>query len=345
MSNNPKHRQDKRPTLADVAKLAGVSLGSASRALSVPDELRPETLAKVKQAVNKLGYIPHGAARALASRRTNMIAALYPTLNNPIFARSTHSMQKTLWKHGYQLLLTSHEYQIDDELAVIRSVVERGVDGIIMTGTDHSDELFSLLHRYEVPYVMTWSVDDSDYPYCIGISNFDSAYQITELVLSYGHSKIGVCGGPIERNERARGRRNGVIAAAKNKGIEIPKKWIIEQPFSYEGGRQAMREFHNMDDAPTAIFFGTDILAMGALDECRKLNIKVPEQISIIGFDGSEESGMTSPSLTTIALPAHEIGHRSAELMIQLINQKDLTPEPPMPTIILKRESLGRAPR
>lgn len=344
MSSNPAINREKRPTLADVAKLAGVSLGSASRALSMPDELRPETLEKVMQAIKKLGYIPHGTARALASRKTNMVAAFYPTLNNPIFARSTHSMQRALWKNGYQLLLASYEYQIDDEIAVARAIVERGVDGIIMIGTDHSEELFNLLHQCDVPYVMTWSVDDTSYPYCVGISNFDAAYQIAELVLTYGHEKIGICGGPIERNERARGRRNGVIAAAKAKGIEVPEKWILEKPFSYEGGRQAIRQLWSMKERPTAIFFGTDILAMGALEECRKLKIKVPEEISVIGFDGSEEGGMTCPGLTTIALPAYEIGERAAELIIRLINQKDTPPELPMSATIIERNSLGPAP-
>lgn len=343
MSNNPWDNRSKRPTLADVAKLAGVSLGSASRALSVPDQVKPKTLKHVKRAVAQLGYIPDGTARALASRKTRTIAAFYPTLNNPIFARSTHSMQKALWARGYQLLIASHEYQIDDEVALVRATLERGIDGIIMVGTDHSDSLFTLLHQRNVPYVLTWSVDDSNYPYCVGISNFSAAYQIAQLVLNYGHTKFGICGGPIERNERARGRRNGVIAAASEVGICIPDKWIVEQPFSYEGGRQAIHEFWGMKDRPTVIFFGTDILAMGALEECRNRGINVPGDISIIGFDGAEEGGMMWPALTTVALPAHKIGARAAEIMIGLLEGKQLPAEPPMQATIIKRDSLGIA--
>src|SRR5690606_27262623 len=153
--NTPTHSssgKERRPTLADVARLAGVSLGSASRVLSVPDQVKPATREKVEHAVAQLGYIRDGAARALASRRTHTIAAVYPTLNNPIFAHSTHAMQQALWRLGYQLLIASHEYHADDEPAVIRAIVERGVDGLIMVGTDHSEEVYTLLRRRALPY-------------------------------------------------------------------------------------------------------------------------------------------------------------------------------------------------
>lgn len=334
----------KRPTLADVARLAGVSLGSASRALSVPNEVKPATLERVNRAVSQLGYIRDGAARALASRRTRTIAAVYPTLNNPIFAHSTHSMQQALWARGYQLLIASHEYHIDDEVTLVRATLERGIDGIIMVGTDHSDELFTLLRQRNLPYVLTWSVDDSHYPYCVGISNFSAAYEIAQLALSRGHTKLGICGGPIARNERARGRRNGVLAAAAKAGIDIPDKWIIEQPFSYDGGRQAIRQFWQMDGRPTAIFFGTDLLAMGALHECQSQGIDVPGEVSIIGFDGIEEGAMMQPGLTTVGLPAHAIGSRAAELMVALLEGEDVAPEPPMQATLLARNSLGPPP-
>ena len=142
---------DRRPTLADVARLASVSLGSASRTLSAPDQVRPATREKVERAVKQLGYIRDGAARALASRRTHTVGAIYPTLNNPIFAHSTEALQQTLWERGYQLLIASHEYHVEDAPAMIRSVVERGVDGLIMVGTDHDADIFALLRQRGLP--------------------------------------------------------------------------------------------------------------------------------------------------------------------------------------------------
>lgn len=331
----------RRPTLADVAKLAGVSLGSASRALSVPDQVKPATLERVNQAVAQLGYIRDGAARALASRRTRTIGAIYPTLNNPIFAHSTHSMQQTLWGMGYQLLIASHEYHLDDEAAVVRLTVERGVDGIIMVGTDHSDTVFSLLHQRRLPYVLTWSTDDSSYPHCVGISNHDAAYELAKRVLARGHRRIAICGGAIEHNERARGRRNGVLAAMAESGLTVPAAWLVEQPFSYEGGRMAIRELWAQADKPTALMCGTDLQAMGALHECRVQGIAVPEEISIIGFDGIDEAEMMQPALTTVCIPAHEIGERAARRIVSMIEGRPLPPLPALKGEIVERASLG----
>ncbi|CAM5199544.1 LacI family transcriptional regulator OS=Castellaniella defragrans OX=75697 GN=HNR28_000959 PE=4 SV=1 [Castellaniella defragrans] len=340
-SGRERHR---RPTLADVARLAGVSLGSASRALSVPSQVKPITLDAVNQAVAQLGYIRDGAARALASRRTHTVAAIYPTLNNPIFAHSTHSMQQALWAAGYQLLIASHEYHADDEAALVRATLERGVDGFIMVGTDHPQAVYDLLRKYDLPYVLTWSVDESSHPYCVGISNFDTAHRLTRQAMAKGHTRFAICGGDISRNERARCRRKGILAALGEAGLSVPDAWILEQPFSYEGGRQAIRHFWSLPDRPTVILFGTDLQAMGALDECRRAGIAVPGEISLIGFDGIEEAAMLQPALTTVRIPAHEIGVRAAGIMTRLIEGKPVSPQQPIVATLIEGESLA-APR
>ncbi|WP_066455195.1 LacI family DNA-binding transcriptional regulator [Castellaniella caeni] len=333
-----------RPTLADVARLAGVSLGSASRALSVPDRVKPKTLEAVHNAVAQLGYIRDGAARALASRRSQTIAAVYPTLNNPIFAHSTHSIQQTLWAQGYQLLIVSHEYHTETEVSLIRATLEKGVDGIIMVGTDHEDAVFSLLRQYKLPYVLTWSVDGSQHPYCVGISNFDAAYQLARLALGKGHTRLGICGGTIVGNERARYRRAGILAAVHEAGLTIPAEWIIEHAFSYEGGRQAIRHIWQMSPRPTVVLFGTDLQAMGALHECRRLGIRVPDDISLIGFDGLEEAAMMQPELTTIRIPDSDIGTRAAHIIVDLLADLPVPPQQPLRPTLIPGASLGAPP-
>ncbi len=333
-----------RATLADVARLAGVSLGSASRALSVPDQVKPCTLKKVQDAVTRLGYIRDGSARALASRRTRTIGAIYPTLNNPIFAHSTHSMQQALWGLGYQLLIASHEYHIDDELAVIQATMERGVDGIIMVGTDHSETVFGLLAQYRMPYVLTWSTDDSSYPHCVGISNFQAAFDLGRAVLERGHRKIAVCGGEILRNERARGRRNGLLAAMAERGLGIRDEWRVVAAFSYQGGRDGFRRLWEQPERPTAIVFGTDLQAIGALYEARRLGLSVPDDVSILGFDGIEEGLLMQPSLATVELPAHEIGRLAALRMVAVLNGQNLEPATPLAHALRLKDSLGPPP-
>src|SRR5690606_33310692 len=109
-----------------------------------------------------------------------------------------------------------------------RATLERGIDGIIMVGTDHEQEVYSLLRHRNLPYVLTWSVDESDYPYCVGISNFDAAYRLAQRVLAHGHQRIAICSGASAHNERARGRRDGILAAAAEKGVKVPERWLLE---------------------------------------------------------------------------------------------------------------------
>jgi LacI family transcriptional regulator len=331
-----------RPTLEDVARLAGVSLGSASRALSVPDQVKPGTLDKVRRAVEQLGYVRNGAAQALASRRTKTIAAVYPTLDNPIFAVSIQSLQQTLWTLGYQLLVASHEYKPERESEVLRAFVEHGVDGLVLVGTDHADAVFDLTRQYRLPYVLTWSTDERGSRECVGFSYYDAAYQMAELVLEHGHSRIALCVGVAAGNERVRARIAGTRAALKAAGLELRDDWIEQQPFTFEGGRQAVRNLMAGKMRPTVLICGTDIQAVGAIGECRDRGLEVPDQLSVTGSDDIELGNLVVPKLTTVHVPTIEIGMRAAKRIVALIDNAELPPEADLSTRLVVRGSLGR---
>ncbi|SFJ73933.1 transcriptional regulator, LacI family [Bosea sp. OK403] len=331
-----------RPTLEDVARLAGVSLGSASRALSIPAQVKPGTLERVRRAVEQLGYIRSGAAQALASRRTRTVAAIYPTLDNPIFAVSIHALQRTLWELGYQLLIASHDYKPEREGDVLRAIVERGVDAIVLVGSEHSDEVFELARKYELPYVLTWSFNESKRAQSIGFSYYEAAYEMASLVASYGHTRIALCSGIANGNDRVRARIAGTRAALKVAGLELRSEWIVEQPFNFEGGRQAVRHILSGKDRPTVLICGTDLNAVGAIDECRSQGIRVPEDLSITGTDDIELAGLVEPKLTTIHVPTVEIGVRAARKVVAMIEGAELADELPMETRLVVRASLGR---
>ncbi len=332
----------RRATLSDVARLAGVSLGSASRALSVPNLVKPATLERVQRAVEQLGYVRNGAAQALASRKSRMVAAIYPTLNNPIYADSMQYLQQTLWASGYQLMIASHEYKAARENEVLRGIVERGVDGIILVGTDHCDEVFELARQYAIPYVLTWSVDETKYSHCVGFSNYDAAYRMAKHVLAHGHRRIALCTGVADSNERVRARIAGTRAAMKEAGLELHPEWRVEMPFSFDGGRQALRQLWDArEERPSVIICGTDLQAIGVLDECRTLGISVPDQLSVTGFDDIEQARLANPPLTTVHVPSFDIGMRAARRIVSLIEGTPLGDEAPLDAPLVKRASLG----
>ena len=311
--------KNSKPKLRDVAKLAGVSLGSASRAISAPAQVKPATLAKVEAAVQALGYVRDGAARALALRRTFSVGAIFPTLNNPIYADSIQALQQRLNEQGYQLLIASHEYDRHRELASVHNFIDRGVEGMLLVGTDHDPAVFEALRLAQRPYVLMWSVDACNTHHCVGFSNEEGGALIARHLLGLGHRRLGVLCGDRRYNERARFRIEGIRRELRTQGLELPESHIIEQPFTLEGGRAGLRAAMALGARPTALIATTDLLSLGACDEARVQGLRVPEDVSVTGFDDIAFSAVAHPALTTVRVPIVQIGRLSADNLIAQI--------------------------
>ena len=330
-----------RPRLEDVARLAEVSLGSASRALSSPNLVKPKTLDRVLKAVAQLGYVRNGAARALASKRTYSVGAIFPTLHNPAFAEAIHALQQTLWHLNYQLVVASHEYVPEREYEVVRAIVERGVDGVILVGAEHDEEVFDLLRQRKLPLVLTWAPEHPRYGHGVGFSNRHAACALTRTVLARGHTQIAVACGSRAHNERARERVGGTADALAEQGLTLRPDWILEQPLTYEGGRLAIRQIMAMTERPTVLMCNTDTLAVGALHECRIHRIRVPEDLSVTGFDDIELASLTFPALTTVHIPTVQMGVLAARSLVSLIENTALPEGGELGSEVVIRDSLA----
>ena len=330
--------------LDDVARVAGVSLATASRALSAPHLLKPATLARVQEAARLLGYLPHGAARALASRRTHTIGAVIPTLDNAIFANSTQAMQRELGEQGYQLLLGSHEYDTGREVQVTRALLERGVDALVLVGTDHSPELYRLLAGFRSPYVLTWSLDESGHHPCVGFNNREVGARAAQHLLELGHREFAVISGFTSHNDRARDRITGVREALTARGIDLSPQRVVEAPFSLQGGKDALAEVLLLSPRPTAIICGNDILAQGAMIEAHALSLGVPAALSITGVDDMELSTHLPPGLTTVRIPSAEIGRQAARHLLDSLSGQKPGTQIELAVALIVRGSTGPAP-
>ena len=330
--------------LSDVARAAGVSLSTASRALSDPGLVHPRTRERIDDAVRMLGYVPHGAARALASRRSRTVGAVVPTLDNPIFAHSIQALQRALAEAGYTLLLASHEYDATTEFEVTRALVERGVDGLALVGTDHSPELYQFLTRSGVPFELTWAIDPDRHHYCVGFSNRLASIRVTQHLLALGHREFAMVSGYTVHNDRARERVAGVREALAAHGLELPERRYVETAFSVSSGRAALAELLARGPAPTAIACGNDLLAFGVLLECAARGIAVPGHMSVAGFDDIELAAEVSPPLTTIHIPTADIGRRAAERLLSRLAGKRVARMEEVAVDLIVRGSTGRAP-
>jgi LacI family transcriptional regulator len=333
-----------KATLADVAQLAQVSTATVSRVLSNPSLVRHDTLRKVREAIAKLSYVPDGAARALASRRTHTVGLVVPTLDHAIFSQFAQTLQATFAESGYQLLITSHEYKPALEVSGARALLERGVDGIVLVGLDRGRALNDLLAQHPIPVLATWSLDTRNHIPCVGFDNYEASRRVARHLLELGHRRFGVICGFMEYNDRARARVEGVRDALRESGIPLPAANVVEQPFTYAGGRAGLRVLGGRSPRPTAVICGNDLLAIGALLECRTLGLSVPADISIVGFDNQELASHMVPGLTTVNVPAGQLGRLSAQAMLKLLDGEKLAKPIELDVELVERGSTGPAP-
>lgn len=306
-----------KPKLADVARVAGVSPATVSRVLSSPDLVRAETRRTVLDAVRALGYVADGAARALASGRTRTIGSVVPTLSGAIFARSTHALQMRLFEAGYHLLVASHNYDPQLETELTRTLIERGVDALVLVGLDHAPELLQIVENAGVPLLLTWVLDRKSRHPCIGFDNRRAAARAARHLLDLGHTRFSVISGQTHHNDRARDRIQGVREELQAAGIVLDEGCVVEEAFTLDGGREGLRRILGLSPRPSAVLCGNDVLAAGALLEAQAQGLSVPDDLSICGFDDSELAAQLPPGLTTMRVPQEELGQRAAEHLIR----------------------------
>jgi LacI family transcriptional regulator len=307
-------------TIVDVARVAGVSVATVSRALSRPERVRPETVARVRGVATRLGYVPHRAARALVSRRSSTIGAVVPTVDNAIFAKAIQSLQFALDERGYRLLVAFNEYDLARETAQVRAMIEHGVDGLVLVGRAHDDATMALVRARGVPFVHTWIFDATDPDPCIGFDNRRAMIRLANHLADLGHRRFAVVSGVTRGNDRAAERLAGVREALAARGLELPAASVVERPYGIAEGRSALGLLLAQRPAPTAVICGNDVLAFGVLFEALARGIDVPRSLSITGFDDLDLSAQLTPALTTMRVPSAEMGRRAAEFLLSRVS-------------------------
>lgn len=334
-----------KPSINDVARLAGVSTATVSRTLNEPGKVKRATLDSVRDAVDQLGYTPHFGGRALASNKSNTIGALIPTMDNAIFARGLQALQETLAEAGVTLLIATSGYDADREFEQIQTLLGRGVDGLLLIGLSRPVKTYTLLKQHDVPIVVAWSFKDDNDPLCVGFDNCSAAFRMAECVLDYGHQQIAMIAGISRGNDRAADRIQGVRQALRARGIDLASDHLVETPYNIDDAARSMETLMALANRPTAVICGNDVLAAGALRHATQSGISVPTDVSVIGFDDIDLASVTSPQLTTVHVPHRRMGQAAAELLLALgsgtenIKSVEFHPE------LVMRESLAQPPK
>lgn len=333
----------RRPTIIDVARLAGVSKATAARVVNGDHTLvKAETRERVLHAATQLGYERNAVAGSLRTDQTKIVALSIPDITNPFWPEVARGVQDGLERLGYATVTVNTDWNADREQNYMRLVRRSRFDGLIINPATVSNDALKSLH---IPVVILGS--GKYYP------DFDSVGSATENAvvegLSYlrelGHQRIGLCAGR-SRSNTERSRYYGYISFHARHGLPLEDSLIIETEFSEQAGYDAMMRMMQSERPPSAVFAANDIHAIGALKAAQALGCHVPGDVSIMGMDDIYAASITSPPLTTVAKPKYDIGQRAAELLLaRLTEDEPHTPQHlKLPCLLVKRGSTASPP-
>lgn len=333
----------RRPTIIDVARLAGVSKATVARVVSGDDApVREETRQRVMRAVDQLGYERNAVAGSLRTDQTFMVALCIPDITNPFWPAVARGVQDTIEASGYTTVTVNSDWNAEREQNYLRMVRRNRFDGLIINPMNLGDKAFNDLG---VPVVILGSGDNHPQLDSVGSDTEQAAQVALEHLLALGHRRIALIAGR-SRRRREFARYASYRAFHTRHGLRMDESLIIECDFLDGAGYEAMQHLMRMSNPPTAVFAANDVLAVGALKAAQAMGCKVPDDVSIIGMDDIYAAAMTSPALTTVAKPKYEIGVTAARLLLERMN--GYVPPAPrhlkLPCTFVQRASTGSPP-
>ncbi len=334
-----------RARLADVATAAGVSIATASRALSKPHLVRPDARERVAEAIKSLNYSPDRIARALSLGHSTTIGAIVPTLGTAVFAEGVECLQNRLDELGYTLLLGNSQYDPKKEEKQIQAFLEYGVAGLLLVAGELSPGALKLIRSSPVPVVATY-MHESSYGFpAVGIDNAAATARLARHLMSIGHRNFGIISNTAIPNARSAARRDGAIDAIVAAGLTVDPGCVIEvETPSILRGRSALVQILDKCPGVTAVLCTTDALAIGVLAECRARNLRVPRDLSVTGYDDMELAAQVDPALTTVKIPTKEISTRAVDIIMDMIGGRPAEQQVELEAEIVFRDSIA-APR
>jgi LacI family gluconate utilization system Gnt-I transcriptional repressor len=306
--------------MRDIAAQAGVSVVTVSRVLNQPEKVTPETRARVQAVIRQLNYIPDMVAGSMASRRSFAVGVIIPTITNSLFADTIDGLSSTLEPAGYQLMIGSSRYDPAREEALVRTMISRRVDSLVLTGTTHVQETTDLLAQSGIPVFEMWNLTPNPIDTVIGFSNREAARQMTLYLHQKGYRRIAYLGGLTENNDRTSDREAGFLEAMSEIGEPTAVQRIFRAEFDFPSGSAGILALKARCPDVDAVFAASDVLAVGAVLECHRQGWRVPHDIAIAGLDDSVIAAQLTPSLTTVRLPRYEIGREIGEQLIQRLS-------------------------
>ncbi|MCL4119425.1 UNVERIFIED_CONTAM: hypothetical protein GTU68_046565 [Idotea baltica] len=309
--------------MKDVAQLAGVSTATVSRALMNPEKVSVSTRKRVETAVLEAGYSPNTLARNLRRNESKTIITIVPDICDPYFAEIIRGIEDAAVENDYLVLLGDSGQQKKRESSFVNLVFTKQADGMLLLGTDHPFDVSKPEQKNLPPMVMACEfAPELELP-TVHIDNLTSAFEAVNYLAQLGHKRIAQISGPTTAT-LCKFRQQGYQQALRRAGVSMNPAYSTVGDFTFEAGAQAVRQLLALPEQPTAIFCHNDAMAIGAIQEAKKLGLRVPQDLSIVGFDDIQFAQYCDPPLTTISQPRYEIGRQAMLMMLDLLKGNDV---------------------
>lgn len=328
-------------TIKDVARKANVSIATVSRILNGQTGYSEKTKSRVLEVIAELGYQPNAIARGLISKRTHTLGVLFPKLSSSLVTDFLDGIEKAANDHGSSVIVCHTESNGVKTMRYLQLLVEKRVDGIIFASEILKEEYYEYLKKTKMPTILL-SSKSSVYPVpSVKVDDFQAAYSAAKYLIEKGHKKIGMISGNNEDIIAGKPRIDGFQKALTDYAIQLDHRNIVfGQGFNFHDGLECFKKLIDQFSDVTAIFAASDEVAMGALSSAYKLGVKVPEEISIIGYDNLSLAEMTIPPLTTVGQPLAEMGETAAKMLFHMLETGEVPDSRIMPHKIIKRSSV-----
>lgn len=310
-------------TIYDVAREANVSMATVSRVVNGNPNVKPATRKKVMQTIERLGYRPNAVARGLASKKTTTVGVIIPDISSIFFSELARGIDDIANMYKYNIILSNSDQNIDKEVKLINTMLEKQVDGIVFMGGRITEEHIQQFKTSPVPVALAATVDPTQAIPSVNIDYGVAGYEATKLLIENGHAHPAFVTG-VEETAANELKYHGYLRALEETGRTLNEDYIIRGDFTYGSGIEAADQLLKLDQRPTAIFVASDEMALGVIHAIQDKGLNVPDDIEVFGFDNTRLATMVRPTLSTIVQPMYDIGAVAMRLLTKFMNKEEV---------------------
>lgn len=327
-----------RVSIKDIARVAGVSYSTVSRALNDSPQVNPQTKEHVRRVAAEMGYLPSAVARSLVTRRSQTIGIVVTTITDLFFAEVIHGIEEAAFEHGHSVVLANSREQPQRELQAIRTLLEKRVDGIILVSGCSTNEQRFGEQVQETPLVVVNNVHQEHSGYSVEVDNLSGGEIATQYLLDLGHRCIGHISGPLIEWDAVE-RQQGYERALRSHGLAVDPSLIVRGGKRPVGAIEATKQLLDLPSPPTALFCYNDATALGAIRAIRATGLSVPQDISVVGFDDIDLAAYFEPPLTTVAQPKRKMAEIAVGMILDMVEGRLPVESCVLPSQLVIRES------